>query len=1171
MIRFPFSLIAITHSPSRHTAWQQDSTRRCRIERLEPRCLLSGSGSADLWSSLVFDDGVDGSLGFDFSRNIATVDGNGNAVGIDEARYGNARLLTDINSWSQVMNDVGGFQLLGSGWDLEGQNPLAVLWNPGQCILTFLRGTDFEVVNTVQINVHGGDLLSGEVEGYRYAPQHAIVYEGLVVFATQRERFDQGDWIVEGVTLAWTQDYGQTFTRVAQAGGGFDVPPIAGGVTDGMNRLEEWSFSNAYPEKPDGGLLGAWFPWADYLRKTGNPQGGQIGLFRARRTAVGQTWVVEPNVVVYENWEANDEGGLHAHSAGMFVDGLASFWGDQGYRNHMVRHIADDLENYTTTTWTHKEDFHGAWSPDDARVYDFGNQAASTAPGQVFGEILAAGDEQPELVMKIQAPEDADGKAIITNLRGSFTGVNLAKSLKVPRLSIWIHYMPDVGYLLRERSSRRIGGTDAFYFSVDGESWGSVLNLGTESPYLFGDQMITIVDDGLFASQLPDVVEERSPLLLSPGGTNLAEADWTELVAPATGNQLLRVNYTDGLYTYADSGLPLDVQPNSPPPVAEGMPLWEVITVGNDVSLGKWELTSEETDGNQVHWLSSWHYSLDGDGVSPEARLGSDATSGLLSTWVTNNQWVPTLTYGTPDKESLAPAVQSVEFTDGTWPAERRWLMALEGYTVDAAPSYPLPPATTGPNELATVASNITSETWTVGLTFGLPQVSSFSSHFDPLGSGTVHTIASLRESFGNYIDVSFVQTAKSEGMIAVDVYENDILRDRLTFSSVVFDREDQVRLLLSDSPDEFGVTLLVTRDGYGVASKAVAKSGTLVSPKQILLSDANQSSISSMEWYAVQVNATEALSTAEREAFIVSAGMIANNDGSAQSTTRSADFDRDGDVDGTDFMTWQRSAGMQFRAEFSLGDSDGDQDIDSDDLSTWASQYSDRLPGDFDLDLDVDGSDFLVWQRNFGATGAEFADGDADEDGDVDVDDLQLWETSYGKHGGIMPSGLVGNEDVAQPLLAELQSGDADTQEELIAPEANSSLVDSLASNESLDSPSSNAQEPLLANDLALIDSYVPLSLSPVASSSASSGVREESPAQLRVLPQDQAEDVNYGLLSEESELGRATDKAKLGRSATGDDNSKSEIATDHLFTRLGEDDDWVSPLRSPLSTMAV
>lgn len=52
----------------------------------------------------------------------------------------------------------------------------------------------------------------------------------------------------------------------------------------------------------------------------------------------------------------------------------------------------------------------------------------------------------------------------------------------------------------------------------------------------------------------------------------------------------------------------------------------------------------------------------------------------------------------------------------------------------------------------------------------------------------------------------------------------------------------------------------------------------------------------------------------------------------------------------------------------------------------------------DFDKDGDVDGRDFLSWQRGFGIPGgATRGDGDADQDGDVDQQDLTIWQDTYG------------------------------------------------------------------------------------------------------------------------------------------------------------------------------
>jgi len=51
----------------------------------------------------------------------------------------------------------------------------------------------------------------------------------------------------------------------------------------------------------------------------------------------------------------------------------------------------------------------------------------------------------------------------------------------------------------------------------------------------------------------------------------------------------------------------------------------------------------------------------------------------------------------------------------------------------------------------------------------------------------------------------------------------------------------------------------------------------------------------------------------------------------------------------------------------------------------------------DFDRDGDIDGRDFLFWQRGFGTPNANKPDGDADNDADVDAVDLGIWQSQFG------------------------------------------------------------------------------------------------------------------------------------------------------------------------------
>jgi len=64
----------------------------------------------------------------------------------------------------------------------------------------------------------------------------------------------------------------------------------------------------------------------------------------------------------------------------------------------------------------------------------------------------------------------------------------------------------------------------------------------------------------------------------------------------------------------------------------------------------------------------------------------------------------------------------------------------------------------------------------------------------------------------------------------------------------------------------------------------------------------------------------------------------------------------------------------------------------------------------DFDLDGDVDGRDFLSWQRGYGSQNAAKSDGDADNDDDVDAFDLEIWQNEFGSSKIFTSSSPIGS-----------------------------------------------------------------------------------------------------------------------------------------------------------------
>ncbi len=69
---------------------------------------------------------------------------------------------------------------------------------------------------------------------------------------------------------------------------------------------------------------------------------------------------------------------------------------------------------------------------------------------------------------------------------------------------------------------------------------------------------------------------------------------------------------------------------------------------------------------------------------------------------------------------------------------------------------------------------------------------------------------------------------------------------------------------------------------------------------------------------------------------------------------------------------------------------------------------------GNFDSDAlpagDVDGRDFLIWQRGFGSTGTKLPEeGDANGDMDVDGDDLSIWQSNFGaQRAGVFSNAIL-------------------------------------------------------------------------------------------------------------------------------------------------------------------
>ena len=88
------------------------------------------------------------------------------------------------------------------------------------------------------------------------------------------------------------------------------------------------------------------------------------------------------------------------------------------------------------------------------------------------------------------------------------------------------------------------------------------------------------------------------------------------------------------------------------------------------------------------------------------------------------------------------------------------------------------------------------------------------------------------------------------------------------------------------------------------------------------------------------------------------------------------------------------------------------------------------HLNADFDSDRDVDGADFLMWQRGYGTPipYAGIADGDADDSTSVDVNDLSMWGSSFGNTANVVMVSL-GAQSSPVVVRAAIDSSTSETK----------------------------------------------------------------------------------------------------------------------------------------------
>lgn len=138
-------------------------------------------------------------------------------------------------------------------------------------------------------------------------------------------------------------------------------------------------------------------------------------------------------------------------------------------------------------------------------------------------------------------------------------------------------------------------------------------------------------------------------------------------------------------------------------------------------------------------------------------------------------------------------------------------------------------------------------------------------------------------------------------------------------------------------------------------------------------------------------------------------------------------------------------------------------------DVGAIESPFMEMDAADFDGDGDIDGADFLAWQRGFGNLAASRTDGDANLDGSVNTDDLSMWQAGYGMTSALAASMSGG---AGAQLAAVSSSGEASEPLGVASVLSSDELLTGLII-ESL-STSSNSSDEVIENGSAIAETVV-------------------------------------------------------------------------------------------------
>jgi len=613
-----------------------------------------------------FDGVISGNWTPIFERGLSTLDPDGQLVGPDQPRWGDAVGVSAAQAWELVRASENGVVNIGYGPGADGQ--WLSVWADRTTDELIAFNHDLSEWKTIDAGRDSQPVWLAQSDwesDTRYQPKTGqIVPGGLWITYLQRDVDkdadpNEQDWRPNGTSFGVVQEvtYDNVFTQARTI---LDSPRQPGlidsetGEPYENQRGREWAMSYTPVVDANGRLEHVWWTITDYMQDVSvNPvkPGGTTWVFVAERDAVGDNYTLrQPRIIEQqEDPLGKDEAFEHRHSAMTVVhetgevDVLVAS-GDTAPHSFLKRYRIDDPENYETSSLTSQlTGFLGNTGEASPKLISF--QVGSQA-----NKVLVATDGRDEGVLELTIPLDMTAPAQVRSVIGRGFVKTPAMTLNLELARPWERsgYAISVRPFIQSAPDLIPFEAATIFYSEDGEDWVEIAgNLGG-GEIVFHDQTLVVPNageaGGIYKTEL-GTVDSVNPLLVSPGGTQRLASTLTEHTSYAD-TDVTFLEKVDGLWV--DNGVPLPVQPPSFGPVVK------VSRLGNADQINLTQIFLDGTDADfQDGGYATKVWVMPTAGQSPYLNVGHTAPgrSGDIdpSQPTSDQQWHPVMSWDTFD------------------------------------------------------------------------------------------------------------------------------------------------------------------------------------------------------------------------------------------------------------------------------------------------------------------------------------------------------------------------------------------------------------------------------------------------------------------------------------------------------------------------------------------